>query len=233
MSFGTQAACDATQAHEAQPRAETGHKTLVLVATILASSLSFIDGSVVNVGLPAIRHDLHGGAAALQWVVNGYLLPLSALLLLGGALGDRFGRKRLLVIGIVLFALTSTLCALAPSLPWLLFARWGQGAGAALLMPNSLAILGGAYSGEARGRAIGTWAAVGSMTSALGPVLGGALIDSVGWRAIFLLNLPIAAAAIALAFRYVKDEPEALPLFANMPEHFRTRWIRNARKVEF
>jgi len=134
-------------------------------------------------------------------------LPLSALLLLGGALGDRFGRQRLLVGGTVLFALSSVACALAPTLPWLLAARGLQGVGAALLMPNSLAILGGAFSGEARGRAIGVWASAGSITGAAGPVLGGALIDGVGWRSIFLLNIPLAAAAIWLAHRFIANGP--------------------------
>ncbi len=209
MSLGTFSACDASQAHAAKSHRACPNQTLVLITTILASSLSFIDGSVVNVGLPALARDLKGDSAALQWVINGYLLPLSALLLLGGALGDRFGRQRLLVIGVALFAAASAACALAPSLAWLVTARAVQGAGAALLMPNSLAILGGAFSGEARGRAIGTWAATGSMTSALGPVLGGWLIDNVGWRMIFLINLPLAAAAIALALRYVADAPDA------------------------
>jgi EmrB/QacA subfamily drug resistance transporter len=208
MSFGTQSACDAAQVHTVKETAETPHQTLILITTILASSLSFIDGSVVNVGLPALGRDLHGDSADLQWVINGYLLPLSALLLLGGALGDRFGRKRLLVIGVALFAAASVACALAPNLLCLLLARAIQGGGAALLMPNSLAILGGSFSGEARGRAIGTWAATGSMTAALGPVLGGVLIDTVGWRAIFLLNVPLAVGAIWLALRYVKDAPD-------------------------
>ncbi len=184
------------------------HPRLVLVTTILASSLAFIDGSVVNVGLPAIGADLDGGAADLQWIVNAYLLPLSALLLLGGAAGDRFGRRRLLVIGVALFAVASLVCAVAPSLPWLLAGRALQGIGAALLMPNSLAILGASFSGEARGKAIGAWAAVGAAAGAIGPVLGGWLIDQVGWRSIFLINLPIAAGAVLLALRYV-EEPRA------------------------
>jgi EmrB/QacA subfamily drug resistance transporter len=178
----------------------------VLGATILASSLSFIDGSVVNVGLPAISKDLHGSAADLQWVINGYTLLLTALLLLGGALGDRYGRRRLLVIGTIVFAISSGACAIAPSLPVLIAARCLQGVGSALLMPNSLAILGDTYSGEAKGRAIGIWAAVGAMTAAVGPVLGGALIDTIGWRAIFLINVPVAAAAIWLAFRFVENQ---------------------------
>ena len=212
MSATAHPSCDAAQAHGVEDCAEAdkppaGRQTWILVTTILASSLSFIDGSVVNVGLPALGRDLHGTAGDLQWVVNGYLLPLSALLLLGGALGDRFGRQRLLVIGVAVFAVASAGCALAPSLLWLIVARVVQGAAAALLMPNSLAILGGAFSGEARGKAIGTWAATGAMMGALGPVLGGWLIDTVGWRAIFLLNLPIAAGAVALALKFVVDAP--------------------------
>ena len=180
---------------------------MVLVTCILASSLAFIDGSVVNVGLPAIGKNLQGDAASLQWVVNAYLLPLSALLLLGGALGDRFGRREILIGGTALFAVGSALCGAAPSLLWLLIARVLQGSGAALLLPNSLAILGSAFRGEARGRAIGIWSAVSAIAAAIGPVLGGWLIDSVSWRAIFLINLPVALAAIVMALIYVRDEP--------------------------
>lgn len=184
------------------------HPNLVLATTILASSLAFIDGSVVNVGLPAIRASFEASAADLQWVINAYLLPLSALLLLGGAAGDRFGRRRLLVIGTAIFAAASLACAVAPSLELLLAGRALQGFGAALLMPNSLAILGASFEGEARGRAIGTWAAIGAVAGAVGPVLGGWLIDTVHWRAIFLLNLPLAAAAIALAIAVVREPPK-------------------------
>src|SRR5689334_20245372 len=167
--------------------AAAAHPRLVLATTILASSLAFVDGSVVNVGLPAIGRSVAADAGSLQWVVNAYLLPLSALLLLGGAAGDRFGRGRLLIAGIALFALASLGCALAPGLPVLLASRLVQGAGAAMLMPNSLAILGATFTGEAKGRAIGVWAATGAAMGALGPVLGGWLIDLVNWRAIFLL----------------------------------------------
>jgi len=181
--------------------------SLVLATCILASSLAFVDGSVVNVGLPAIGASLHGDAADLQWVINAYLLPLSALLLLGGGLGDRFGRRDILVFGVALFAVGSTLCAVAQGLPLLLAARGLQGIGAALLLPNSLAVLGSAFSGAARGRAVGTWSAASSITSAIGPVLGGWLIDAFGWREIFLLNLPLALAAIGLALGFVRDAP--------------------------
>ena len=181
------------------------HPRLTLLTSILASSLAFVDGSVVNVGLPSIASNLHAGAADLQWVVNAYLLPLSALLLLGGALGDRWGRGRTLAAGVTLFGAASLACALAPSLPWLLAGRAAQGVGAAVLMPNSLALLGATFTGEARGRAIGLWAATGAAMGALGPVLGGALIDTVGWRAVFLINLPLAAGAVALALLFTRD----------------------------
>ena len=170
--------------------ARRDHPNLVLTTCILASSLAFVDSSVTNVGLPAIGKSLKAGGADLQWVINAYLLPLSALLLLGGAAGDRYGRKRLLIAGTALFAAASVACALAPNLTLLLTGRALQGIGAAVLMPNSLAILGASFSGPARGRAIGIWASIGAVMSAIGPVLGGWLIDTVGWRAIFAINLP-------------------------------------------
>jgi len=177
----------------------------VLATCIFASSLAFIDGSVVNVGLPAIGQSLSASGAGLSWVVNGYALPLCALLLIGGALGDVYGRRRLLMLGIAVFSLASMVCAAAPSLSWLVAGRVLQGLGAAMLMPNSLAILGASFSGEARGRAVGTWAAAGAAAGAVGPLLGGWLIDLVGWRAIFFINLPIGVAALAMAARYVPD----------------------------
>ncbi|MBV9344566.1 MAG: MFS transporter [Gammaproteobacteria bacterium] len=180
------------------PSAPARHPRAVLAATILSSSLAFVDGSVVNVGLPALRAALHADPAALQWVINAYLLPLSALLLLGGAVGDRFGQRRTLLCGVAAFALASALCALAPSLAVLLGARAVQGTAAAFMLPNSLAVLSGAFTGSARGRAVGLWAAVGAAVSAVGPVLGGGLIDAFGWRTLFLINLPLAAAALGL-----------------------------------
>ena len=176
-----------------------------LVACILASSLSFVDGSVLSVALPAIKASYGARAEQVQWVVNAYLLPLSALLLLGGALGDHFGRRRLLVIGTSVFALASLVCALAPSLPILLAARAAQGIGAALLLPNSLALLNAAFSGENRGRAIGIWAAAGAAAAAIAPLIGGWLVDSVGWPAIFYINLPLALGAIGLAWKFVAE----------------------------
>ena len=180
-----------------------------LVACVLASSLSFVEGSVLSVALPAIRASYGAGAQEVQWVVNAYLLPLSALLLLGGALGDHFGRKRLLLIGTSIFAITSLVCALAPSLPVLLGARAAQGVGAALLLPNSLALLNAAFQGEKRGRAVGIWAAAGAAAAAIAPLIGGWLVGSVGWPAIFYINLPLALGAILIAMRFVEESREA------------------------
>jgi EmrB/QacA subfamily drug resistance transporter len=185
------------------------HPRWTLVTCILASSLSFVEGSVLSVALPAIRSSYGAGAQEVQWVVNAYLLPLSALLLLGGALGDHFGRRRLLVIGTSIFAITSLVCALAPSLPILLAARAAQGIGAALLLPNSLALLNVAYSGEKRGRAVGIWAAAGAAAAAVAPLIGGWLVGTVGWPAIFYINLPLALGAVALAMKFVAESREA------------------------
>ena len=202
--------CDAGIAVRRRSVRDAAHPNWILTTTILASSLAFIDGSVVNVGLSALGATFKASAGDLQWVINAYLLPLSALLLLGGAAGDRYGHARLLIIGTALFGAASVGCAFAPTLEWLLAARGLQGIGAALLMPNSLAILGARFSGEARGRAIGIWASVGAVMAALGPVLGGWLIDTVGWRSIFLINLPLATAAVVLALVFVPDaDPEA------------------------
>jgi EmrB/QacA subfamily drug resistance transporter len=199
-------------------RSRAAHPNWVLATTILASSLAFIDGTVINVGLPAIGTSLHGSAADLQWIINAYLLPLSTLLLIGGAAGDRFGHTRLLVIGTGAFAVASIACAVAPSLPWLLAARAAQGTSAALLMPNSLAILGAAFPGKDKGRAIGIWAAAGAAMAAVGPVLGGWMIDTIGWRSIFLLNVPPAIIAIMLALRFVPDiEHKAKPAPLDLP----------------
>ena len=218
MSIAVVGPCDHGVA-AARPTAAAGtkHPTGALAATILGSSLAFIDGSVVNVGLPAIERDLASSGASgasIGWLINAYLLPLGALVLLGGVAGDRYGRKKMFLAGMTFFSAASLACALAPGFAWLLAARAAQGVGAALLMPASLAILGAAFSGEARGRAVGTWAAAGAVTGALGPLAGGWLIDAVGWRSIFLVNLPIAAVAAWLAWRYVDEShsDDAAPL---------------------
>ena len=199
MSTALHAYCDAATARLTKPSTPVARPNRVLATTILASSLAFIDGSVVNVGLPTIARNLSADSAALQWVINAYLLPLSAFLLLGGAAGDRLGRRRLLILGVILFASASLASAVAPSVGIMLAGRFMQGVGAAMLMPNSLAILGSTFTGEEKGRAIGIWAATGAVMGAIGPVLGGWLIDLGSWRAIFLINLPLAAAAILLA----------------------------------
>jgi EmrB/QacA subfamily drug resistance transporter len=204
------APCDALTARTNDATNPPAHPRLVIATAILASSLALIDSSVVNVGLPAISRSFHTDAVGLQWVVNAYLLPLSALLLLGGAVGDRFGRRRLLIAGVFLFCIASLVCSVAPILPVLQFARFVQGASAAMLMPNSLAILGQSFHGEAKGRAIGIWAATGAAAGAVGPVLGGWLIDAGSWRLAFLINVPVSIAAVALAYRFVdRDVDEA------------------------
>ena len=177
----------------------------VLPAAILGSSLSFIDSSVVNVALPAIQNSLHTSLATMQWVVNAYMLTLASLILLGGSAGDRFGRRRVFLIGLAAFAGASFACGLAPSASWLVGGRLAQGAAAALLIPTSLAIIGAAYTDEARGGAIGTWAAAGALTASLGPPLGGWLVDTVGWRMIFFINLPIAALALLMGAKLPAD----------------------------
>ena len=190
------------------PRAPGTDPRWTLVACILASSLSFVDASVLNVALPAIRQGFGAGAQEVQWVVNAYLLPLSALLLLGGAIGDHFGRRRLLITGTGIFAISSLICALAPSLSVLLIARAAQGIGAALLLPNSLALLNAAYSGKERGRAVGIWAAAGAAAAAIAPLIGGWLVETAGWPAIFYINLPLALGAIAIGWNRVAESRE-------------------------
>ena len=181
------------------------HPGWTLVMSVAASSLSFIDGSILNVALPAIRASTGANAAEVQWVVNGYTLPLAALILLGGALGDHHGRRLWLVIGTALFGLASLLCALSGSLEFLLAGRALQGIGAALLLPNSLALLNGAYDGEARGRAIGIWAAAGAISAAIAPLVGGWLVEHLGWPSIFYINIPFAAVAILVALTRVAE----------------------------
>ncbi|WP_265562108.1 MFS transporter [Sphingomicrobium arenosum] len=172
---------------------------------VLASSLAFVNGSLINVALPAIRADLGASPAQLQWMVNAFNLPVAALLLLGGTLGDHHGRRRLLVIGVALFFAGGLLSALFPLFATITAGRAVQGIGAALLLPNSLSLLNGAYSGEARGRAVGIWAAAGAIAGALAPLGGGAIVDNLGWRLIFWVPLPIALAAIAIALAKVEE----------------------------
>ncbi|HVR09264.1 MAG TPA: MFS transporter [Thermoanaerobaculia bacterium] len=171
----------------------------VLAATILGSSMAFIDGTAVNVALPALQRDLGATVGDVQWVVEAYALLLAALILVGGALGDRYGRRALFTAGVALFALSSAACGLAPGIGWLIAARVAQGASAALLVPGSLAILSASFPPESRGRAIGTWSAFTGVTAAVGPLVGGWLVDHASWRWVFFLNLPFAAAVLALS----------------------------------
>ena len=183
----------------------------VLAATILGSSMAFIDGSVVNVALPAIQRSFGSGVDAVQWVVNAYLLSLGALVLIGGAWGDRLGRVRVFMAGVALFTAASLACGMAPNAGVLIAARAIQGAGAALLVPGSLAIIGAAFAPAERGAAIGTWSGAGALTTACGPVLGGWLVDAVSWRAIFLINLPLAALTLWLASGVAESRDDASP----------------------
>jgi EmrB/QacA subfamily drug resistance transporter len=177
----------------------------VLAATILGSSMAFIDGSVVGVALPAMQADLAAPVSEAQWIVNAYMLLLGALILSGGAAGDRFGRRRIFIIGVIAFTAASVGCGLAPNAAALIAARALQGIGAALLVPNSLAIISAAFPEKERGRAIGTWAGASALTTALGPVLGGWLTDSWSWRAIFFINVPVAAVAVAISLWHTPE----------------------------
>jgi EmrB/QacA subfamily drug resistance transporter len=183
----------------------------VLAATVLGSGIAFLDSTVVNVALPHIGEDLRTGVGGLQWVLNGYLLAVSSLILLGGSLGDRFGRKRIFQLGIVVFAVGSLLCAVAPSAVFLVLARVVQGVGGALLTPGSLAILEASFRPSDRSRAIGAWSGLSGVAAALGPFLGGWLVDAASWRWIFLINLPLAVFVVVVAARHVPEslDPEA------------------------
>lgn len=177
----------------------------VLAATILGSSMAFIDGNVVNVALPALQADLNATVVDVQWVVESYALLLAALVLVGGSLGDLFGRRRIYAIGVGLFAAASAWCGFAPHVGQLIVARGVQGIGAALLVPGSLAIIGASFSENTRGRAIGTWSGFTSITAAVGPVIGGWLIEHASWRAAFFVNLPLASIVLALVFWRVPE----------------------------
>ncbi len=178
----------------------------VMAACILASSMGFIDGSALTVALPALRADLNAGFAAIQWVVNGYVLALAALTLIGGALADAYGKARMLAVGCVAFALASVACAMAPNVETLIMARVFQGVGAAIMTPASLALLGATYPKRLRNAAIGAWAAASALTTAGGPVLGGWLTETFGWQAIFWLNPPLAAVALLLIVRFAPPD---------------------------
>jgi EmrB/QacA subfamily drug resistance transporter len=176
-----------------------------IAVTVLGSGLAAIDATVVGVALPAIGRGFHASVAGLQWVVAGYSVTLSALLLLGGALGDRFGRRRVFVIGVIWFAIASAACGFAPNAPTLITGRVLQGIGGALLTPGSLAILQASFRESDRGRAIGAWSALGGVATAAGPLLGGYLVGSIGWRWVFFINLPLAGLVVLAATRHVPE----------------------------
>ncbi|MEO8558043.1 MAG: DHA2 family efflux MFS transporter permease subunit [Rhodospirillales bacterium] len=185
----------------------------VLVAAVLASTISYIDESVVNVALPAIEADLHASVAVMQWLINAYTLSLAALVLVGGAAGDRFGRRRIFMVGVIVFAVSSLWCGLAGNIAQLIAARAVQGIGAALLIPCSLALIGAAFDDSSRGKAIGTWAGCSAIAAAIGPLLGGWIVDHTSWRWIFLINPILALPTIVIVMRHVKEsrDPEAKP----------------------
>ena len=177
----------------------------VIAATVLGSGVAALDATVVGIALPTIGHEFRADVAGLQWVVTSYLLTLSALLLVGGALGDRYGRRKVFVVGVIWFAAASLLCGLAPNIVFLIAARALQGVGGALLVPGSLAILEASFVPGDRSKAIGAWAGLGGIATAVGPFVGGYLIGAVSWRLIFYLNLPLTLAVVAIALRHVPE----------------------------
>src|SRR5882672_435442 len=177
----------------------------VLTATILASSMTFIDATVVNVALPALQADLHATITDVQWVIEAYALLLGSLILVGGSMGDQFGRKRVFLFGVVFFTAASILCGIAASARVLIAGRALQGVGAAFLVPGSLAIISATFDDAGRGRAIGTWSGFSAITTAIGPVSGGWLVEHASWRAVFFLNAPLAIVVLALSFRFMDE----------------------------
>ncbi|MFD9320146.1 MFS transporter [Streptomyces sp. NPDC060053] len=177
----------------------------ILLTTVLGSSMALLDSTVVNVALPRIGRDLDADLAALQWTVNAYLLTLAGLILLGGSLGDHYGRRKVFVVGVVWFAVASLLCGIAPNTGVLVAARALQGVGGALLTPGSLALIQASFHPDDRGRAVGLWSGFGGMGAAVGPFLGGWLVDGPGWRWVFLLNVPLAAVCVPVALRHVPE----------------------------
>ncbi|HEV8455851.1 MAG TPA: MFS transporter [Gemmatimonadales bacterium] len=204
---GIRPPCDSGVVQGAPPSVSAEAKTeqWMLVASILGSSMAFIDGTVVNVALPVLQKALGATATQVQWVVESYALALAALLLLGGALADKVGRRRIFAVGVALFALASAGCALAPNINWLIATRAVQGLGGALLVPTSLALLGAGFPAERRGQAIGKWSAFSAAAAGVGPVLGGWLIQAASWRWVFWINIPIALAALTITLRWVPE----------------------------
>jgi EmrB/QacA subfamily drug resistance transporter len=211
MTLAGRLPCDEALLHRRAAEAPCGpvQQRWVLAASILGSSLAFVDGTIVNVALPAIQRDLHATVRQAQWVVESYALLLAALLLAGGALGDRFGRRRIFLVGTALFAAASVACALSPTVDLLIAMRAVQGVGAALLVPGSLALISASFDEQERGRAFGTWAALSGVASALGPLLGGYLIDRFSWAWAFAVNVPLAAVVLAITWKHVPESRRA------------------------
>ncbi|TCO13854.1 EmrB/QacA subfamily drug resistance transporter [Kribbella steppae] len=183
----------------------TSRARWVLAATALGSGMAFLDGTVVNVALPAMGEEFDAEVAGLQWIINAYMLPLAALILLSGSLGDRLGRRKVFVVGVVWFAIASVICMVAPSIEVMIAGRVLQGIGGALLTPGSLAILQTSFAQSDRGKAVGAWSGLTSVAAAVGPFVGGGLVDSGSWRLIFLLNLPIALVTVLITLRHVPE----------------------------
>jgi EmrB/QacA subfamily drug resistance transporter len=193
-------------------RLGTGPGRWVVAATVLGSGMAALDATVVGIALPSIGRDFHVGISSLQWVVDAYTLALAGLLLLGGTLGDSYGRRRMFMAGTVWFAIASLLCGLAPNAPVLIAARALQGVGGALLTPGSLAILQASFAPDDRSKAIGAWSGLGGIATAAGPFLGGWLISAVSWRLVFFINLPLAVAVLAIAARHVPESKAPGPV---------------------
>ncbi|HZZ64972.1 MAG TPA: MFS transporter [Candidatus Baltobacteraceae bacterium] len=206
MSTFIRPPCDDTASPDiAQPQHDTRSGIWVLAATILGSAMPGIDGTAVNVALPVLQRELQASSDAAQWVVEGYSLFLSALILVGGSLGDHFGRRRMFILGTIIFAAASAACAFASSAPILIGARCIQGIGGALLVPESLAIITASFDERHRGAAIGTWSGFLAITMAIGPLLGGWFVQALSWRYVFVINLPLAAIVIALSMRFIQE----------------------------
>ena len=201
--------CDEAVVHSA-PETETANDSSaagkwILAATIIASSMTFIDGTVVNVALPVLQEKLNANQAQAQWIVESYALTLSALILVGGALGDKYGRRKIFNFGIIVFTISSVVCGLVSDINQLIFARAAQGIGAALLVPESLAIISATFDKKHRAKAIGTWSGFTAIAAGFGPLLGGWLVDNVSWRWIFYINVPLAVAVLLISFWKVPE----------------------------
>src|SRR3954447_12335955 len=205
MEAGNQPVAGGPTAAPAAVAYTTSAGRWLLLVTVLGSAMGFLDGTVVNVALPRLGEELNADVAGLQWTLNGYLLSLASLILLGGSLGDRYGRRRVFIIGVIWFTAASLLCAIAPSIGVLIAARVLQGIGGALLTPGSLAIIEASFRPSDRAQAIGAWSALGGIAAALGPLLGGWLTQAASWRWIFLINLPIGVFVVLSAARHVPE----------------------------